>query len=101
VWNYADPGTDGAPREITLALEGAGAGGHARISRVDRDHGSPLAAWEGMGRPESPTIEQQRKLREAGQMASAEVRALDSGRAAAITLTIPAHGLALVEVVPR
>lgn len=100
VWNYAAPGEAGAPREITLALQGLGDCRHVRISRVDREHGSSLTAWEAMGRPDFPSPDQQVKLRAAAQMAAPEVRTLDSGSSASLTLTIPAHGLALVEVIP-
>ncbi len=100
VWNYAAPESPGAPREISLALAGLRAARQVRISRVDRDHGSALTAWEAMGRPDFPTLEQQKKLRKAAQMPAPEVRPLASGSPATVTLTLAPHALALIEVVP-
>jgi xylan 1,4-beta-xylosidase len=99
VWNYAAPEAAGAPREISLAIDGLPAGRRARITRVDRDHGSALTAWEAMGRPDFPTPDQQRELRHAGQMPPSEVRMLATGKTATLTITLAPHCLALVEVV--
>jgi xylan 1,4-beta-xylosidase len=99
VWNYAAPEAAGAPRQITLALEGLAAGRRVRITRVDREHGSSLTAWETMGRPLSPSFDQQRELRQAGQMPAPEIHLLGSGKTATLTLTLAPHCLALVEVV--
>lgn len=99
VWNYAAPEAVGAPRQITLALEGLAASRRVRITRVDREHGSSLTAWETMGRPDSPSFDQQRELRQAGQMPAPEIHLLGAGKTATLTLTLAPHCLALVEVV--
>jgi xylan 1,4-beta-xylosidase len=97
VWNYVAPGETGPAKEITLSLRGLKNAKQVRITRVDRDHGSSLTAWEAMGRPDTPSIDQQRKLREAGKMSPPEVRQLSS---TTVKLEIPAKGLALVELIP-
>jgi len=100
VWNYAAPEEPGASRELTIELAGVAPGRQVRISRVDRDHGSALTAWEAMGRPASPTFDQLRKLREAAVLPAPEVRQLPSGGASTVTLTLAPHCLALVEILP-
>jgi xylan 1,4-beta-xylosidase len=100
VWNYAAPGAEGAPREIALSFRGLSGVKRARITRVDRDHGSSLTAWQEMGRPDVPTREQQQKLRESGKMAAPEIRGLPTQDPAILTLRLPAHCLALVEILP-
>jgi xylan 1,4-beta-xylosidase len=62
---------------------------------VDKEHGSPLPAYEKMGRPASPTTAQIEALRKAAALPRAEVRALKDG---GLTLTLQPHSLALVEV---
>jgi xylan 1,4-beta-xylosidase len=97
-WNYAPPGESRAPQELTLALKGLGAKRHAIIFRVDDDHGSALRAWEAMGRPSFPSREQQEVLREAGRLPAPEIRQIASGDPAPLFLSLPPHGLALIEI---
>ena len=101
VWNYAPAGKSGASRQITLSVRGLAGAYVASITRVDRNHGSPLDAWESMGRPDFPSQEQQRELRRAGQLPAPEVVALPAGSTADIAVTLPAHGLALLEITKK
>jgi xylan 1,4-beta-xylosidase len=101
LWNYEPPGTSGPAKQFTLSLEGlerdAGER-HALIYRVDPEHGSALTAWQAMGRPDFPTREQQQILREAGRLPAPEIEVVPSTDSPALTLSIPAHGLVLVEI---
>ena len=96
-WNYAAPEVAGSPAEMVLSFKGLGAGKHtARIERVDADHGSPLKAWEEMGRPASPSPAQVAALKKAAQGGSPET--MDLGGDGSLKLHLSAHGLVLVEV---
>ena len=99
VWNYWAPEDTGTAREYTLSIRGLPRGGTVKITRVDGDHGSALAAWEAMGRPVTPTPAQQKLLREAARMPDAENRTLAPGTSATVALSLAPHGLALVEIV--
>ncbi|HWW88393.1 MAG TPA: hypothetical protein VNZ26_32585 [Vicinamibacterales bacterium] len=94
LWNLVLPEESGSSREITLAIKG---GEHRRVSiwRADSAHGSPLAAYEAMGRPIDPTREQFNVLRRAAELAPPETKSLDRGQ---ITLTVAPHGLLLLEM---
>jgi xylan 1,4-beta-xylosidase len=96
LWNYAPPGESGPSREFTLSLPGLDGMRQAIIYRVDPDHGSALEAWKAMGQPDFPTREQQDLLREAGRLPAPEFRILSQDGPASLSLTLPAHGLALV-----
>ncbi|MGA2135132.1 MAG: glycosyl hydrolase family 39 [Bryobacteraceae bacterium] len=97
VWNYAAPEEAGTPVEMTLWFKGLRGGPHAaRIERVDAEHGSPIHAWQEMGRPAWPTREQIAALQTAAQAASPETAPLGSD--GSLKLRLPAHGLALVEL---
>src|SRR6266568_502574 len=119
VWNFAPPGDSGSVRELTLiftGLEGpqvkapaegpdpAGAGRRERsrrvvwISRVDHDHGSSLAAWQAMGSPDFPTRDEQERLRDAGKLSPPEIRRLAVTSPAKIAVTVPPHGIMLLEI---
>jgi xylan 1,4-beta-xylosidase len=98
VWNYWAPEDTGTPREYTLSIRGLPRGGRVKITRIDRDHGSPLATWEAMGRPATPTPAQQKLLREVARMPDAENRTLAPGTSATLALSLAPHGLALVEI---
>jgi xylan 1,4-beta-xylosidase len=101
VWNYASPGDNGAPKQITLDLRGLARNQrHVRIEILDHDHGSSLTAWEEMGRPDFPSREQQRQLRAAAQMPAPAVQNLKPGGDASVTLDLPGQSLALLETEP-
>jgi xylan 1,4-beta-xylosidase len=94
VWNYAPPGELGSPKTVTLQLKNTKAR-HASISRVDSDHGDFHAVYQKMGSPRYPTQTQITDLRHATNLPSPEDRKLKDSQ---LTLTLPAHGLAVIEL---
>jgi xylan 1,4-beta-xylosidase len=95
VWNLFLPEETGSPKTFTLHFKGVSGTASARITIVDADHGSPLPAWEKMGRPAFPTLSQIEALRKAGALPVARSQALNNGE---LTLTLQPHALALIEV---
>jgi xylan 1,4-beta-xylosidase len=91
VWNYAAPGESAAPKRVHIAVEGWKGNPRYHVELLDANHGSALAAWQAMGRPAFPTQEQYERLR----LAASATQKLESA-----TFTLPAPGLALVEVKP-
>ena len=79
VWNYAEPGAGGPPREFELRLD---PGRAADVTILDEEHGSALTEWRKMGEPAFPSREQQQVLRTAGRLPIAPADA-DPGRDAA------------------
>jgi xylan 1,4-beta-xylosidase len=94
LWNYAPPEQAGSPRTVTLRLKGTNAK-HASIWRVDHDHGDFHPAYEKMGAPRYPTQTQIQELRRAAELPPPEVSKIKNGE---LTLTLPGHGLALIEL---
>ena len=94
VWNYAPPGGPGVAKTLTLRFKGSRAR-HASISRVDGEHADPHSMYEKMGAPRYPTHAQIAALRKATQLPAPEDRDLRNGE---LTLTLPAYGLAVIEV---
>ncbi len=88
--------TQGEAREITLRVQGGRRHGTVKISRVDEGHGSFLKAYQGMGSPEYPTAKQLEELKRASQLPEPVVMHL--GAQAEIAITIPANGVALLEL---
>jgi xylan 1,4-beta-xylosidase len=95
VWNLQQPEEHGPSKEVAITFKGSTRGRRATIARVDAAHGSVLPAYEAMGRPISPTPEQLRTLRRATELGPAETAKFSDGR---LLITLPPHGLALVEV---
>jgi xylan 1,4-beta-xylosidase len=95
VWNLEQPDEHGASKDLAITFKGSGRGRRAAIARMDAAHGSVLPAYEAMGRPVSPTPDQLRSLRRAADLGPAESTRFEGGR---LTITVPPHGLALVEV---
>ena len=94
VWNYALPDKAGPAKTVTLRFKG-GSAMHASISRVDDEHGDVRSTYEKLGSPRYPTLAQIESLRKAAQLASPENRELSNEE---LTLTLPSHGLAVIEV---
>ena len=96
VWNYAAPEqqNDSPTTTITLQLKNSKATS-ALVSRVDSAHGDLHAAYAQMGSPRYPTMAQLKLLRAAAELPAPETVAIKDGT---LSLTLPSHGLALVEL---
>ncbi len=95
VWNLFLPEEPGAPKTVTFKFSGMKVGRPAQATIVDREHGSPLPAYEKMGSPAFPSREQIEQLRKAAGLPASEKVAIKNGE---ITLTLQPHSLALIEV---
>ncbi|MGA8151980.1 MAG: glycosyl hydrolase family 39 [Terriglobales bacterium] len=93
VWNYAPPEQSGSPKTVILRLKGTKAE-KALISRVDSEHGDFHSTYEKMGSPRYPTQAQIEKLRRSTDL-GLELDGITNGE---LTLTLPAHGLAIIEL---
>jgi xylan 1,4-beta-xylosidase len=101
VWNYTPPGDKGTPKQVTLSIAGITGESDAQIQVVDRQHGSALAAWKAMGKPDFPSREQQEQLRKAAELGPPEIRALPAASPSTLTLTLEPQSLALIEITKR
>jgi len=107
LWNYAPPVgktasyTPGPPqgqlRRFDIDIRHLGGGGNARATvwQLDRGHGNVIATFNAMGRPDFPSRQQIRELRQAGRMAVPEVLKPHDGH---LAIDIPPQGLVVVEV---
>jgi xylan 1,4-beta-xylosidase len=105
LWNYAPsvgdtasytPGEPvGSPKHFSIDLKHLATGAHATAWRLDATHGNAIAAFDQMGRPASPSREQIRALRKAGEMAAPETLPLKAGK---LDLDIPPQGLVVIEL---
>jgi len=95
VWNLFLPEEPGEPKQVTLTFKGLKGRHHAIVSRLDESHGSLLGLYQRMGKPRYPTQEQLTELRQAAVLPAAEEAQLKDNH---ITLQLPPHGLALVEI---
>jgi xylan 1,4-beta-xylosidase len=94
VWNHAPPEHAGAPKTVTLHLQG-GRYKHALVSTIDPDHGDVHTAYEKMRSPRYLSQEQIQQLKQAAEIPPAAKRNLRGGD---LTLTLPSYGLAVIEV---
>lgn len=65
------------------------------VSLLDNDHGGFHSAYEKMNSPRYPTETQIQELRRVATLPDPENRQLQDGE---LSLTLPAHGLALIEL---
>ena len=93
VWNLCLPEEKGEAKERDACVSKA-SGGNRRVlvSRVDATHGSPLHAYEAMGRPAYPTAAQIEELRQAARAAAARKDAVQQ-RTAEIDASASGIGL--------
>jgi xylan 1,4-beta-xylosidase len=94
VWNYGSPEQTGLPKTVTLRFKNVKPK-RALVSILDRDHGDFHSAYEKMGSPRYPTQVQIQDLRRAVELPGLENGKLKGNE---LSLTIPAHGLALIEL---
>jgi xylan 1,4-beta-xylosidase len=99
LWNYAAPEENGSEVQYRLVLRGWKGSTTARVRIVDASRGSPLAEWESMGRPASPSRAQQQKLRRAAELPAAGIRRLASD--GSLTLNLAPKALAVIEVAQK
>lgn len=92
---YAAPAAPGLPKIFSLDLQGMLRDARATIWRLDEDHGNVIKVYDALGRPPFPSREQIVSLRAAAKLAAPETAALTNGK---LQLSIPTHGLAIVEV---
>ena len=95
LWNLFLPEEHGHAKQVALSIRGLTGSHHAVISRVDDTHGSLLNAYEAMGRPQSPTLAEIERLREAAQLGSPETQDVEGGQ---LLITLPPQGLAVIEI---
>ena len=105
LWNYAPPVGNtasytpgepvGAPKHFSLDVRHLPAGARATVWRLDATHGNAVAAFDRMGRPDSPSREQIVQLREAGKLAAPESVKANDGK---FEITVPVQGLVVVEL---
>jgi xylan 1,4-beta-xylosidase len=95
VWNLFLPEEAGSPKTVTLRFKGLPQSRSARITIVDKEHGSPLPAYEKLGHPASPTLSQIDALRKAAAIPAARQHAITNG---SLTIELQPHALALIEV---
>jgi xylan 1,4-beta-xylosidase len=93
VWNLYLPEEVGSPKSVTLHFAKS-APKSVRVTIVDKEHGSPLPAWEKMGKPVSPTEAQIAELRKAGALPASQTITVKNG---SLSLTLQPHALALIE----
>ena len=93
LWNYVLPGKKGLP--ITIVLKLPHEARSARVLRLDADHGDVHGAYARMGSPQYPTAAQLDALIKASALPAPEDLSVASER---VSVTLPANGLATVEV---
>lgn len=96
LWNYADPGTAGAPTTTALLLRHITVSS-ARVLRLDADHGDVAGEHRRLGSPSYPTRAQLASLIRAAQLPPAVMVPIRNNR---LSVTLPPHGLAIIELTP-
>ena len=94
-WNLWLPEERGTTKTLRILFKGRAPSHRALVYRLDSTHGSLLGAYDRMGRPVYPTQQQITELRRAAELAAPEATELLRGE---LTLELPPHGLALVEL---
>ena len=95
VWNLFLPEEKGTVKTFTLHLPKSLTSRMAVVTIVDALHGSPLAAFDKMGRPAFPTREQIAELRKAGAMPQPRTLPVSQH---VLSLRLEPHALALIEL---
>ena len=102
VWHYADDDVPGPAADVTMNIAGLPVpDGPATVTvqRIDADHGNSYAAWQRMGSPQPPTVEQRAQLVKASALATDPTPAVAvAGGKATLRVGVPQQGVALFTV---
>jgi len=104
LWNYApaggsgptytrQSGVPGQSRDFVVQLDHSGKMHSVTILRVDSTHGSSLALFDQMGRPDNLTRDQIANLQKAGVLAPPERTTMKDGR---VSISVPPYGLVVL-----
>lgn len=99
VWNLIDPATTESERAVQIQFRGLRPGSRFCVTKIDNEHGNSLAAYRAMGSPRYPRADQVAALNRAAELPSPEK--LPASTDGIVRLTLPANGLALIEVALR
>ena len=93
-------GTNGSDCAITVALSGLASMAGAKMTRIDSTNSNPKAAYVAMGSPPYPTVAQLAALELASELhwGTLEGGVAVGGGGGSFTLTVPANGMAVVDV---
>jgi xylan 1,4-beta-xylosidase len=94
VWNLFLPEEPGSAKTVTLRFRNAASAKSVKVTIVDKEHGSPLPAWQKMGSPVSPTPAQIAELRKAAALPAAKSMTVANR---SLSLRLQPHALALIE----
>ena len=103
VWNYHDDDVAGPVAAVTLDVDGLPMSARRVLLkhyRIDAERSNAYAKWQSLGSPQEPTVEQQRKLEEAGQLQllqSPEWEGSDAGKVS-MKFSLPRQGVSLVRL---
>ena len=105
IWNYHDADVPGEPAPIHLEVDGL-RGTAAIVSeyRMDATHSNAYRAWQRMGGPAQPTLEQKSELEKAGaldQTVSGDSVPVHDGKASLEVSALPRQGVLLVRLRER
>jgi xylan 1,4-beta-xylosidase len=93
LWNYVSPGENGSP--ITIVLRMPQDARTVRLLRLDESHGDVRGEYIRMGSPQYPTRDQLEALRSGAALAAPDELSVVNDQ---VSITLPANGLATVEV---
>jgi xylan 1,4-beta-xylosidase len=94
LWNLVAPDASGPAKTVILDVKNAKSSS-VSLWRVDRQHGDVRVAYEAMGSPQYPTMDQLAKLRKESELPGPEKAKLNGGK---LSVEIPSQGLVVIEV---
>jgi xylan 1,4-beta-xylosidase len=95
VWNIVPPEESGSAKDFVVHFKRLTGRQAALVTIIDREHGSPMPAYDKMGRPPYPTPAQLQALRRAAALPATSLRTLKNGE---LSLSLAPQGLALIEL---
>ena len=107
VWHYHDDDVAGEPAEVSVSLNGLPqqfSGGRLTRYVIDQEHCNSYTAWQRMGSPPQPTLEQSARLEKAGQLtpltSAAGMLSAEHG-VGIVKFPLPRQAVSLLVIEPR
>lgn len=97
LWHHDDDWWATGSREVVVRIPGWQIG-NAHLWRLDRKNANTYRTWEEMGGPDDPSRQELDRIRDAGRFSPEPIRVEAESSASTLTVSLPVHGLALVEI---
>ena len=99
LWHHIDAWWEKGITSVTMVLAGVTtAKPNATLWRIDQTHANAFRAWQALGSPAAPSVEQIALLRKQGALQAESLPIIKDAAGVRVQLEMPLYGMAMIEI---